>query len=113
MQLLNAFSLQMLDLQDSTNVSFSPADVWVDGFTGLYVYKDQNTQRVSPLSTLESYLGHQDIANILGCKMNRGSCHLKRGETALIAQVTGGRLPEGTTTIPEGMSIKFYWVHIQ
>lgn len=112
MQLLNAFSLQMLDLSDGANVSFEPADVWKDGFTGMYVYTDPVTYEHKPLCSLDSKLGHEDIANILGCKMNRVNSKLEHGERALIAQVMGGRLPEGVTTIPKGYRIEFYWVKV-
>ena len=31
-------------------------------------------------------------------------------ETVLVAQVVGGRLPEGCTKLPNGMRIEFYMV---
>lgn len=100
MKLLNAFSLQMLPLTEATSVNFKPCNNKV-----FETLKSDNA--------LESFIGHQDLANILGVPMNRGFATLGKGEKALIAQVVGGRLPEGTTEIPEGMEIRFVIVEVQ
>ena len=86
MKLLNAFSLQMLD-------SF-PASV------RFYEVKElpQN---------LESCVGHADTARVLGVEMHRVSITLHPGDVFYIAQLQGGRLPEGSTTLPDGYSFKF------
>lgn len=99
MKLLNAFSLQMLDLTESTSVKFIPCSSKV-----LVELKRDNA--------LESFIGHQDLANILDVPMNRSFATLGKGEKALIAQVVGGRLPEGTKEIPDGMEIKFVIVEV-
>jgi hypothetical protein len=53
-----------------------------------------------------SYLGHADIAAMVGLKMNRETCQpLENGETFAVVQYTGQRLPEGTTKLPEGASV--------
>lgn len=83
--LLNAFSLQMVDVP--CNVHFEEVDVLPDGLT--------------------SAIGHQDTSFILGVKMNRCNVHLSKGDIAYVAQLQGGRLPEGSTTLPEGFSFKF------
>lgn len=83
--LLNAFSLQMVDVP--CNVHFEEVDVLPDGLT--------------------SAIGHQDTANVLGVPMNRVNVHLSKGDTAYVAQLIGGRLPEGTTTLPDGFKFKF------
>lgn len=110
MQLLNAFSLQMLDLSEYQNITIFPAKVWKES-DGSWVVR-LSDEHVIPLTALESRLGHQDIANILGCQVNRISSHLERGETALVAQVMGGRLPEGVTTLPEDVKIGFFFVKV-
>lgn len=56
---------------------------------------------------LVSAIGHADTAAVLGVPMNRVSVKLSKGDTAYIAQLVGGRLPEGSTTLPEGFSFKF------
>lgn len=86
--LLNAFSLQMVDVP--CNVSFTEVDALPSG--------------------LESAIGHQDTANVLGVPMNRINVHLSKGDTAYVAQLVGGRLPEGTTTLPDGFRFRFFKV---
>ena len=60
-----------------------------------------------------SAIGHADtakiVSNILGVEvaMNRINVSLTSETELFIAQVVGGRLPEGCTTLPEGISIKF------
>ena len=88
--LLNAFSLQMLE-GDAT-VKFTEVSELPKGLT--------------------SAIGHADTARVLGVEMNRINVTLKRGDTAYVAQLQGGRLPEGSTTLPEGFSFKFYKVEV-
>ncbi len=88
----NAFSLQML--------SEFPAETCVE--------------TISEIPTdCVSVVGHQDLANILGVSMNRQSITLKSGDTMIVAQVMGGRLPEGSTTLPEGVTIQLLKVTVR
>lgn len=91
MFLTNAFSLQMLE-------EF-PAIV-----------------RISEVSELpeglESAVGHADTAAVLGVPCNRVNVRLKKGDTVFVAQLQGGRLPEGSTTLPEGFTFRFLKVEI-
>lgn len=82
---MNAFSLQMVDVP--CNVQFEEVDALPEN--------------------LISAIGHQDTANILGVPMNRINVHLSKGDVAYVAQLQGGRLPEGATTLPEGFSFKY------
>lgn len=91
MYLLNAFSLQMVDVP--CNIIFTEVDELPSGLT--------------------SAIGHQDTANVLGVPMNRINVHLDKGDVAYIAQLQGGRLPEGTTTLPDGFSFKFIRVEVK
>lgn len=61
---------------------------------------------------LTSAIGHQDTANVLGVAMNRINVHLDKGSVAYIAQLQGGRLPEGSTKLPEGFSFKYIKVEV-
>lgn len=90
MYVLNAFSLQMVELP--CVVKFTEVD--------------------SLPSDLVSAIGHADTAHVLGFEPNRVNVSLKKGETAYVAQLTGGRLPEGSTTLPEGFHFKFIKVEI-
>ena len=65
-----------------------------------------------PLDTLVSAIGHQDTANVLGVQMNRVNVSLASGDVAYVAQLVGGRLPEGSTTLPDGFMFKFVKVTV-
>lgn len=84
--LLNAFSLQMLAVLTCT-VKFTEVDELPEG--------------------LKSAVGHADTAAVLGVECNRINVVLHQGETAYVAQLMGGRLPEGSTTLPEGFKFKY------
>ena len=88
--LLNAFSLQMIDVPAS--VTFEEVESLPEGLT--------------------SAIGHADTAAVLGVPMNRVNVKLNKGDVAYVAQLTGGRLPEGSTTLPEGFKFKFIKVTI-
>lgn len=90
--LLNAFSLQMVQLP--ATVTFAEVD------------------SLPPLDTLVSAIGYQDTANVLGVQMNRVNVSLSSGDVAYVAQLVGGRLPAGSTTLPDGFSFKFVKVVI-
>lgn len=62
---------------------------------------------------LTSAIGHQDTANVLGVPMNRVNVHLAKGDIAYVAQLQGGRLPEGSTKLPDGFSFKFIKVTVE
>lgn len=91
MYLLNAFSLQMVEYPSTIHV-----------------------EEVEALPAgLESAVGHADTARVLGVQMNRVSVHLKRGDVAYVAQLVGGRLPEGCTTLPEGFTFRYLRVEVR
>lgn len=66
-----------------------------------------------------SIIGHADTAavmsNILGREIpcNRESIMLSDEDELYVAQVVGGRLPEGATTLPIGISIRFYRITVR
>jgi len=65
-----------------------------------------------------SAVGHADTAAVLSdmlgfeVPVNRISVTLDNETELYVAQLVGGRLPEGATTLPEGFSFKFYRVTI-
>lgn len=91
--LLNAFSLQMIDLP------------------GKVSFEEIGSLPKGPI--LISAIGHQDTANVLGVPMNRVNVHLAKGDIAYVAQLQGGRLPEGSTKLPDGFSFKFIKVTVE
>ena len=95
----NAFSLQMVtDSAIICKVAVAPADI--------------------PQEAV-SIIGHKDMAavvsTILGREVpcNRASVMLSDEDELYVAQIVGGRLPEGATTIPDGMEIKFYRITVR
>lgn len=103
MKVLNAFSLNML--QGSAQVSFDK------------VSKEAAIEQLQGCS-VESAVGHAETANVLSEELgieipaNRVSVALESGETAVVAQYKGPRLPEGATQLPEGAKIEYYIVRI-
>lgn len=96
--LVNAFSIQMLS---------EPATVRFEEIIPEEIPAD-----------VISAVGHADTAavltNILGFEvpMNRVSVSLDEFTELFVAQLVGGRLPEGSTTLPEGFKFKFFRVTI-
>ena len=62
---------------------------------------------------LTSAIGHADTAAVLGVPMNRINVKLNSGDVAFVAQLVGGRLPEGSTSLPEGFKFKFIKVTVE
>jgi len=94
--LTNAFSIQMLP--GPTTVRFEEID----------------TTEVP--TDVVSAVGHADTAavltNMLGFEVpeNRTFVKLEEDTELFVAQLVGGRLPEGSTTLPEGFKFKFFRV---
>lgn len=95
----NAFSLQMVaDNAIITKVEVAPEEI--------------------PEGAV-SIIGHADTAAVVGSILgrdilcNRASVMLDDEDTLYVAQVVGGRLPEGATTIPDGIEIKFYRITVR
>ena len=66
-----------------------------------------------------SCIGHPDtaavVSDILGREVpcNRTNISLSASDVLYVAQLTGGRLPEGTTRLPEGFTITFRRVTVR
>lgn len=94
----NAFSLQMVNAGDV--IKTSPA------------FPEEIPENVV------SCIGHSDTAVVLSSilgrevKVNRVSIHLEEGDVLYVAQLQGGRLPEGATTLPEGFAFTFIKVEV-
>lgn len=88
----NAFSLQMLDTSAATNLSVTPVT---------------ESEFEAVKASAESVVGHSSTAAVLGVSYNRVNLQLKAGDELYVAQLIGGRLPEGSTTLPEGFAFKY------
>jgi hypothetical protein len=89
--LANAFSLQMVQAFPAT-IEVAEVEALPEG--------------------LESAVGHADTARVLGVPVARINIALAKGDVLYVAQLQGGRLPEGATTLPEGFSFKFFRVSV-
>ena len=94
--LVNAFSIQMLQKG------------------GLVRFEEIDATEVP--ADVVSAIGHADTANVLTnmlgfpVSMNRINVILDENTELYVAQLIGRRLPEGSTTLPEGFTFKFYRV---
>ena len=88
----NAFSLQMLDTSAAVSLSVTPVT---------------ESEFEAVKASAESVVGHLDTAAVLGLSFNRVNLQLKAGDELYVAQLVGGRLPEGSTTLPDGFSFKY------
>lgn len=96
----NSFSLGMLPSNGGYSLDVSgtmhPADV---------------AAVLASADTWTSVVGHADTANVISAQLgmdvahNRANAHLQPGDVVFVAQLQGGRLPEGTTELPEGVSL--------
>jgi len=57
------------------------------------------------LQKLESFVGHEDIAAIVGVEYHRAPLTLEGDDELIICQYVGGRLQVGTKELPEGARI--------
>lgn len=96
--LANAFSLQMLS-----------EAVTATTFERLTLAEMQEVAK----GGVNSAVGHPDTAAVLSemigvdVPANRVNIKLNPGDVVYVAQLMGGRLPEGATTLPEGFAFKF------
>jgi len=95
--------------------------VYVSNAFSLQMVQDEDLQRVRlhategedapDLSEAVSCVGHADTAAVLGVECARINVTLIEGDRMWVAQLTGGRLPEGSKTLPEGF--RFRWVLVE
>jgi len=101
MYICNAFSLQMLH-----------------GNSAVFVREVQlqDVLHFNKHFGLQSAIGHADtaavVSGLLGIELpaNRVNVQLGSKDRCVVAQLMGGRLPEGSTSLPESMQIKFFCV---
>lgn len=106
----NAFSLQMLDA-DSCTVRVST------------IYPTEVHDILAAAGRTEdgwtSVVGHADTAAVFSAALaedvahNRANVTLHPGDVLIVGQITGGRLPEGATSLPEGVRIIWRRVEVE
>jgi hypothetical protein len=110
LHILNAFSIQMLPewgsqvsiKRISTGAAKGIVKSWRD--------------------SVQSHIGHIDTASVLSDMLGidipvcRDNCEMQKSpngnEQYIVAQLVGGRLPEGTTQLPEGYEFRFFEITI-
>ena len=99
----NSFSINMLSAGAGTNLTFTPVD-------------QELVKTHIEGKNIVSIVGHADTAAVfstllnLNISMNRVSWKWDDDvEMLIVGQLTGPRLPEGATTLPEGATIT-WWV---
>ncbi len=113
--LVNAFSLNMLNTDRFTIV-------------GKKIDKEEARRLITDnQDALVPAIGHVDTAFVVCNMLNLGkrltydivqaaeerpTVVLEQGDAVLVAQYRGPRLPEGTTTLPLGANIEFYWLRL-
>lgn len=107
MYLLNAFSLNVLDLPEGGTANITVREI------------DTTTARLFAIHGLQSAVGHATTAAIFEHELDipiahaRASVKLQPGVPALIGQYIGPRLEEGATVLPPGATIKWFRVEVK
>ena len=93
------------------------ANIVMEGGVSVIFEEIFDLEEIKEAETI-SAVGHPDtasvISNIIGKEVpaNRISISLEKGDVLYVAQLLGGRLPEGCKSLPEGFQMKFYKVTI-
>lgn len=101
--LSNAFSLSMVANRKETLLKVQRIEL-------------EEVKKLISCGVFKCVIGHEDTARIVGqvlgvdLKANRESIVIDSGDVLIVAQYIGPRLPEGSTTLPQGAKIEFYMV---
>ena len=93
------------------------ANIVMEGGVSVNFVEISDLKEIKEAETI-SAVGHPDtaavISDLLGKEVpaNRISISLEKGDVLYVAQLLGGRLPEGCKSLPEGFQMKFYKVTI-
>ena len=96
----NAFSLQMLGGISHTSISVDKIST-------------EEAKRIINENNFVSAIGHADTANVVSSLLgidvpaNRINVTIDTDTILIVAQIMGGRLPEGATALPEGTTLIF------
>lgn len=110
--LCNAFSLQMLPtLQQGSTLRIDPVTPKEVALGMLHTESDCVIGHADHARLVEQILS-QAINVPIHVPVRRASITLQAGDILYVAQVTGGRLPEGCTTLPADTSSTFVRVQL-
>ena len=110
----NAVSLNMVDWDDL-------AEPTAVNFFASPISKDEMAARINTAEKVCVAIGHADTARVvsgdLGVELlpQRTQVVLRRNgkDVILVAQYVGPRLPEGATELPEGATIRYFYVDVR
>ena len=99
----NAFSINMIVPSGTTTLTLKPVDI-------------DTIKDIIKGNDIISIVGHADTAAVfstlmgIDIPMNRVSWKWDNDDILIVGQLTGPRLPEGATTLPDGASITWWMV---
>lgn len=101
----NSFSIQMVEVGEGLDINISPISI-----EDICAITSENWKSV---------IGHKDTANVVSSDLgieveyNREFITLSEDDTLIVAQVEGGRLPEGCTELPVNYILNYYKVEVR
>ena len=99
----------MITLFNAISIQMVPSDCAEFAWHGRRISHEEAAQFAR--DGVVSFIGHEDTARVLSgllqveCPFRRAFGTISSGEKVLVAQLSGGRLPEGATTLPTGFEI--------
>lgn len=98
------FSSQKVYLVNAFTPNMLSSETLIEGFN---VSFDSVSKEEAMSLMTNSAIGHEDFAEALNVPYNRVSLKLRKGDTFVLAQRIGERLPEGTTTLNGDLQVVF------
>lgn len=98
------FSSQKVYLVNAFTPNMLSPETLIEGFN---VSFDSVSKEEAMSLMTDSAIGHEDFAEALNVPYNRVSLKLRKGDTFVLAQRIGERLPEGTTTLNGDIQVVF------
>lgn len=103
-EITSQFSSQKVYLVNAFTPNMLSPETLIEGFN---VSFDSVSKEEAMNLMTDSAIGHEDFAEALNVPYNRVSLKLRKGDTFVLAQRIGERLPEGTTTLNGDIQVLF------
>ena len=103
-EITSQFSSQKVYLVNAFTPNMLSSETLIEGFN---VSFDSVSKEEAMSLMTDSAIGHEDFAEALNVPYNRVSLKLRKGDTFVLAQRIGERLPEGTTTLNGDLQVVF------